>query len=106
MPWTGQDKTYTSGDEAHPKHRDPYRFIPADDFFESFSGKHQPTSVTCKPEDQVTEDKTRNAACHNGRIFRFNNDTLMLIQFIRPLVWRIQFHSKHRKGSEFIDWNS
>ncbi|EKG21729.1 Glycoside hydrolase family 31 [Macrophomina phaseolina MS6] len=106
MPWAGQDKTYTSSDETHPKHRDPFRFIPADDFYEFFSGKHRPTSVTCKPEDQAVEDKTRNAACHNGRIFRFNDDTLMLIQFIRPLVWRIQFDPNRQKGSEYTDWNT
>ncbi|KAK0653238.1 Alpha-glucosidase 2 [Lasiodiplodia hormozganensis] len=106
MPWAGRDNTQTSGDAAHPKHYDPYRFVPADDFFENFTAKCQPNCVTYKPDDQLTEEKTRNPASSHGRIFRLNDDAVLLVQFIRPLVWRIQFNPSYRRGSDFTEWNT
>lgn len=106
MPWAGRDNTQTSGDAAHPKHHDPYRFVPADDFFENFTAKCQPNCVTYRPDDQLTEEKTRNPASSHGRIFRLNDDAVLLVQFIRPLVWRIQFNPGYRRGSDFTEWNT
>ncbi|OJD31815.1 glycoside hydrolase family 31 protein [Diplodia corticola] len=106
MPWDGRDKTQHTADATHPKHSDPYRFVPAEDFFEKFAAKRQPTSVAYRPEDQLTEEKTRNSISSHGRIFRLNSDAVLLVHFIRPLVWKIQFNPGCTQGSSFTDWNT
>ena len=40
-----------------------------------------------------------------GRIFRFNDNTLLLIQFMLPKVWRIRFSPWNRQGSDYSDYN-
>lgn len=110
MPWTGTDKTWETGDGDHPKHRDPYRFIPADDFFESLSnpasGTKQPDSIAFDPEDQLDVNRKPNKACDHGRIFRLNTGGVLLIQFMRPLVWRIRFNPHYAAGHQFTDFNT
>ncbi|RPA77141.1 hypothetical protein BJ508DRAFT_213076 [Ascobolus immersus RN42] len=95
---------------AEVKQRDPYIFKKADDFFEdldrSASGVKRPRSIGYRPEDQLLSDQSPNPACSHGRVFRFNDDSLLLLQFMRPKVWRIRFHAENRNGSDFTNYNS
>ncbi|OCK81473.1 glycoside hydrolase family 31 protein [Lepidopterella palustris CBS 459.81] len=92
------------------KTRDPYTFIKAEDFFSRIitpaSGTKQPASITCLDDDQLLADRTPNPVCSHGRIFRFNDQSLLLVQFIRPKVWRIRFHESNKKGSDFTNYNT
>ncbi|KAI6752279.1 hypothetical protein HG530_013648 [Fusarium avenaceum] len=92
------------------KLRDPYIFVKADDFFQgldSGAGKiNQPARVTYKNDDQLLSNGDRNPACSHGAIFRFNDDSLLLIQFARPKVWQIRFDAINKSGADFTDFNT
>ncbi|EKG12891.1 Glycoside hydrolase family 31 [Macrophomina phaseolina MS6] len=103
------DATIGTQDENHPKHRDPYRFIPADEFFdrELLTGTVRPDSVTFSEKDQLdATGKKLNPACGHGRVFRLSTGAVMLIQFMRPLVWRIRFYPHYKEGHDFTDYNT
>lgn len=91
------------------KKRDPYLFIKADDFFSQVdgpnSGVKRPESVSFKAEDQLLDNGQPNPATSRGRIFRFNDGTFLLVQFMRPKVWRLRFLPTSRKASDFSDYN-
>ncbi|KAM5354780.1 hypothetical protein ACJ41O_001426 [Fusarium nematophilum] len=88
------------------KERDPYIFVKADDFFQGIDAHRgdvkQPTSVSFSEEDQKLDDGKTNPACSHGRVFRFNDDSLLLIQFLRPKVWRVRFDPNNKKGRTII----
>ncbi|KAK5651788.1 hypothetical protein OQA88_11655 [Cercophora sp. LCS_1] len=91
------------------KLRDPYIFKKAEDFFgetDHASGLRQPAKVSYEPGDQLGVDGKTNPATSHGRIFRFNDGTLILIQFMRPRVWRIRFDPNATAGSDYTDYNS
>ncbi|KAI8650703.1 Gal-mutarotas-2 domain-containing protein [Fusarium keratoplasticum] len=98
------------GEFEATKLRDPYIFVKADDFFQGLDspsgGVKQPATVSLQPSDQLLDDGKPNPAVSHGAIFRFNDDSLLLVQFMRPQVWRIRFDPNNRKGSEFTDYNS
>ncbi|KAH7134411.1 glycosyl hydrolases family 31-domain-containing protein, partial [Dactylonectria macrodidyma] len=93
------------------KLRDPYIFIKADDFFQGLDNPNagdvkQPATISYKPDDQLLADGSKNPACSHGNVFRFNDGSLLLIQFMRPRVWRIRFDPNNDKGSDFTDFNT
>ncbi|KIL87446.1 glycoside hydrolase family 31 protein [Fusarium avenaceum] len=92
------------------KLRDPYIFVKADDFFQgldSGTGKiNQPARVTYKNDDQLLSNGERNPACSHGAVFRFNDNSLLLIQFVRPKVWQIRFDANNKNGADFTDFNT
>jgi hypothetical protein len=92
------------------KFRDPYIFKKAEDFFQDIdnpgSGLKQPSKISYKDEDQLTSDKKTNPATSHGRIFRFNDGSLICIQFLRPRVWKVRFDPKAEAGSDYSDFNS
>ena len=92
------------------KLRDPYIFKKAEDFFQDIdntgSGLRQPSKVSYKEDDQLLPDKKTNPATSHGRIFRFNDGSLILIQFLRPRVWKIRFDPKATSGNQYSDFNS
>jgi hypothetical protein len=92
------------------KFRDPYIFKKAEDFFydidTSGSGLKQPSKLSYREDDQTLPDNKPNPATSHGRIFRFNDGALILIQFMRPRVWRIHFDPKANSGSQYSDFNS
>jgi hypothetical protein len=92
------------------KLRDPYIFVKADDFFQgldSGAGKiSQPARVTYKNDDQLLSNGDKNPACSHGAVFRFNDDSLLLIQFVRPKVWQIRFDANNKSGADFTDFNT
>ncbi|KAK0716079.1 alpha-1,4-glucan lyase [Lasiosphaeris hirsuta] len=87
------------------KLRDPYIFIKAEDFFNNVEKFNRPSNISYQDGDQLLGNKANPATSH-GRIFRFNDKTLILIQFMRPRVWRIRFDPKARSGSQYSDFNS
>lgn len=90
-----------------PKNKDWYLFRPADDFFDSLQGAVRPTSVTYEDDDQKKSDGQDNPACSHGRVFRFNDNLgFVLIQFMRPHIWRIRFHHVNQSGAGFSDYNT
>ncbi|KAH7188137.1 glycosyl hydrolases family 31-domain-containing protein [Fusarium flagelliforme] len=92
------------------KIRDPYNFVKSDDFFESIDNGstkiHRPTRISYSESDQLMSDGTKNPACSHGRVFRFNDNSLLLIQFVRPKVWQIRFDPHNEKGEDFTDFNT
>ncbi|KAG8665372.1 hypothetical protein FPOAC2_10450 [Fusarium poae] len=92
------------------KLRDPYIFIKSDDFFQGIdSGSTQlnrPRAITFNQNDQLLSNGNQNPACTHGRIFRFDDDSLLLIQFMRPKVWQIRFDPSNRSGEDFTDFNT
>ncbi|KAH6887057.1 glycosyl hydrolases family 31-domain-containing protein [Thelonectria olida] len=92
------------------KLRDPYIFVKADDFFKdvdtSANKVKRPATIAYRAADQTLDDGSKNPACSHGRVFRFNDDSLLLIQFMRPRVWRIRFDPNNRKASDFTDFNT
>ncbi|KAF4968546.1 hypothetical protein FSARC_4113 [Fusarium sarcochroum] len=89
------------------KLRDPYLFVTSDDFFQNLdSGNakvNRPTRVTYPAADQLLSDGKKNSACSHGAVFRFNDNSLLLIQFSRPKVWQIRFDAKNQEGSNLTD---
>ena len=93
------------------KLRDPYIFRKSEDFFQDIDnpgspGLKQPSKISYQDSDQLLPDKTVNPATSHGRIFRFDDGALLLIQFMRPRVWRIRFDPKATTGSQYSDFNS
>lgn len=92
------------------KQRDPYIFKKAEDVFADIDrtggGVKQPYSIDYRLEDQLLTDGKPNPACSHGKVFRFNDNALLLIQFMRPEVWRIRFDAKNKAGSDFSDYNT
>lgn len=91
--------------------RDPYVFRKAEDFFNDIDdtgalGLKQPNKISYQDDDQLLPDNKANPATSHGRIFRFNDGALILIQFMRPRVWRIRFDPKASSGSQYSDFNS
>ncbi|TKX18260.1 glycosyl hydrolases family 31 protein [Elsinoe australis] len=92
------------------RYRDPYTFQKAEDFFSDFdapaqSWVKQPTSISYTKQDNYDKNKLLDV-CYRGRIFRFDTGGLLLIQFLRPRVWRIRFNEKHIDSSFFTDYNT
>lgn len=81
---------------------DPYTFMKAEDFFDGKSEFNRPFKVT----DHVKPDGTFDDIVKTGAVFRFNDQTLLLIQFIRPKVWRFRFESKFKEPREYSDFNT
>jgi hypothetical protein len=92
------------------KLRDPYIFQKADDFFKEVdslsSGVNQPATIAYNESDQLLQDGKQNPACSHGAVFRFNDNSFLLIQFMRPRVWRIRFDPNNQNGSDFTDYNT
>lgn len=92
------------------KARDPYIFKKAEDFFRDLdndsNGTKRPSIVSFNDNDQKLKDGSPNPVCGHGRIFRFNDDSLLLIEFMRPKVWRIRFDPHNKVGDDFTDYNT
>ena len=90
------------------KTQDPYIFKPAEWFFKEIAGgkPKQPHTISCEEADQQANGTPLPTSSH-GRIFRFNDKLgFLLIQFMRPQVWRIRFHSTNTTPSDFSDYNT
>lgn len=93
------------------KLRDHYIFRKADDFFGNEidgqgSGVKQPKSISYQEADQRLANGSPNPACSHGRVFRFNDGSLLLVQLLRPKVWRIRFDPVNKTGADFTDYNT
>lgn len=93
--------------------RDPYTFQKAEDFFADFDGVASPSKSRVKHPERIGFSKQDNFVkgrlldtCYRGRIFRFDTNALLLIQFLRPQVWRICFDEKNASGTDFTDYNT
>lgn len=102
----------TSDDADTPakywKTQDQYIFKPAEWFFKEIAGGKpiQPHTISCEEADQQANGTPLPVSSH-GRIFRFNDKLgFLLIQFMRPQVWRIRFHSTNTTPSDFSDYNT
>lgn len=90
------------------KTQDSYIFQPAEWFFKDIARGQpkEPHTISCGETDQQANG-TPLAVSSHGRIFRFNDNLgFLLIQFMRPQVWRIRFHSANTTPSDFSDYNT
>ncbi|KOS22241.1 Alpha-glucosidase 2 [Escovopsis weberi] len=112
------------GDEGYEawkiKESDPYTFIKADDFFrqvdENDNGDtvKRPVRAVLLDEDQDMKDpkgKTvANPVAEHGRIFRLYDksgiQSFLLLEFIRPRVWRVRFDPTPSEEPLFTDFNN
>lgn len=107
-------KPYRNDDHFYhndPKH-DPYTFIRAEDFFNdqldnATLGKfNTPVTVT------VVESKPGDNLCDTGALFRFDagrtntEDKFVLIQFVRPQMWRIRFDGEAKNPQDYNNDNT
>lgn len=91
-----------------PINRNPYRFMPAEWFWKEAAYTNNlrvPSKVYLDQADQPEP------VCSHGRIFKLQDEGgnqmgLLLIQFMRPKVWRIRFHSINTSSSDFSDYNT
>lgn len=92
------------------KSRDPYTFKKSEDFFRDLDNDKdntkRPQTISYRESDQQLEDKSENPVSSHGRIFRLNDGCLLLIQFMRPKVWRIRFDATNKTGDDFTDYNT
>ncbi|PNS21179.1 hypothetical protein CAC42_3517 [Sphaceloma murrayae] len=92
------------------KYEDPIAFKKAEDFFADFDCPAKPwvktpVSISYNKQDNYSKNELLDV-CYRGRIFRFDTGGLLLIQFLRPRVWRIRFNEKHIDSSMFTDYNT
>lgn len=91
---------------------DPFIFKPADTFFRDIDNNPQESYFDVKRPQLVTYSESDNASsnevCKYGRIFRLDGakDSLLLIEFIRPKVWRIRFHYENDSPTDFTPYNT
>lgn len=104
-------------DAVAVKKQDHYLFKKADDFFadldrdakNSEQTLHQPRTIAFDKDDQVVLSngtQVPNPVCSHGRIFRFDDGSLLLVQFLRARVWRLRFNPKNTDGADFTDFNT
>ncbi|KAI0485577.1 glycosyl hydrolases family 31-domain-containing protein [Xylaria cf. heliscus] len=95
-------------DYSHPKNLDPYQFKPADDFFKDLGdpqfNTRQPTSIDYDDKDQEVNG-IANPACNFGKIFRFDDGKFLMIQFMRPRIWRLRFNPRFG-AADYSDFNT
>lgn len=95
---------------AEVKGRDPYSFKKAEDFFHGLDNDEantkQPQTVFYRESDQQLKNGEPNPVSSHGRVFRFDDDGLLLVQFMRPRVWRIRFDANNKVGADFTDYNT
>lgn len=99
------------GYAAHAKSRDPFTFQPADDFFADLDGEtvhtHRPVSVSYHAADQTPKPGFESPINHKyGRILRFDDGKHLVVQFLRPRVWRIRFNPRSKAASDYSDFNT
>jgi len=90
------------------KTQDPYIFTPAEWFFKEIADGNpkQPHTISYEEADQQANGTPLPVSSH-GRIFHFNDKLgVLLIQFMRPRVWRIRFNSTNTTPSDFSDYNT
>jgi hypothetical protein len=90
--------------------QDKYTFQKAEEFFEDFGDDakpwvNTPESISYNEADNYVDGKLREP-CYRGRIFRLDTGGLLLIQFLRPQVWRIRFNEKLLTPIEISDYNT
>ncbi|KAL7276242.1 hypothetical protein RUND412_000778 [Rhizina undulata] len=85
---------------------DSYTFTKAEDFYGSlYRGEfNNPNKVTYEASDNVFDAK--NPILRAGVVFRLEDQTLLLLQFIRPKVFKITFEAQYLTASEYHDFNS
>ncbi|KAG0639095.1 glycosyl hydrolases family 31-domain-containing protein [Tuber brumale] len=89
---------------------DSHSFLLPEEFFESFhQGKFtSSTRVTYHPED----NSPSNPVISTGVLLRLStrnsgeSEPLLLIQFVRPKVWRIRFDPNNTHPDDYDDYNS
>lgn len=101
----------TPGYAVDSKSRDPFTFQPADDFFADLDAgavpTHRPASVSYHATDQTPKPGSTNPVSQKyGRIFRFDDGKYLVIQFLRPRVWRIRFNPRWSEASDYTDFNT
>ncbi|KAI9729368.1 MAG: hypothetical protein M1834_006892 [Cirrosporium novae-zelandiae] len=96
--------------QKYDKYADKYLFKKAEHFFQdldnSGSGTQRPSIISYSDADQLDQNGMLSPVCSHGRVFRLNDGALILIQFIRPKVWRLQFNEENKKGADFTDYNT
>ncbi|KAF8761301.1 glycosyl hydrolase 31 family [Rhizoctonia solani] len=94
------------------KQSDPYRYIKAEDFFSDLDSKGgKPQWARVENVKLVTtsfdsKSAITNRACDHGLAFRDDNNKILLVQFIRPTVFRVRFNPRYTSVEQYSTWNS
>jgi len=104
------DPELKTGAPSALKSSDPFLFLKAEEFFHRFdssgSKTRQPSSISYFDEDQRSKNGLENPVCRYGAIFRFDTGALLLIQFVRPKLWRLRFEQVNKEAADFKDYNT
>lgn len=88
---------------------DPYRFVDVESFFTELDSPNPTVPKYDRIENVVryhAESKEQENTVHHGAAFRDDNKKILLIQFVRPTLFRIQFNPKYTSLDNYSDKNS
>ncbi|KAH8895231.1 hypothetical protein GQ53DRAFT_855393 [Thozetella sp. PMI_491] len=96
------------------KLRDPFIFKRAEEFYSDIDTLDteviHPSVAYYDHSDQVLPSGEKNPTCGHGAIFRLKQngkaDVFLLIQFMRPKVWRIRCDPSNTSPTDFTDYNT
>lgn len=83
---------------------DPINFITAEDFYSGAAKWNTPKTIT-KVHDRAPANIKFKEYWH-GVTLEFNDNTLCVVQFIRPTLWRIRYDPAVILLDEYTDNNS
>ena len=92
------------------KQDDPYRYVKAEDFFGDLdAGRlncNRVENVQQHPDQFDSEGNVTHEACGHGRAFVDDHGKIIIIQFVRPTVFRIRFRPEYESLGKWSDRNS
>jgi hypothetical protein len=91
---------------------DPIKFVKAEDFFNAMnstnSGWNSPkevVNISSKPPKDLDPDNPNAADYYHGVTVTFDDETLCVMQFIRPTAFRVRYDPAVRNSDEYGDEN-
>lgn len=83
---------------------DPLNFTIAEDYFNE--AKYWDGPISIKEVLEAPPENIANKDYWRGVTLKFNDDTLAVIQFIRPTLWRVRYDPLVKSPNEYGDQNS
>jgi hypothetical protein len=89
---------------------DPIKFVKAEDYFtamneDSWKGPTKIVAITAEPPKPLDPDNPEAADYYHGVTLTFDDNTLCVIQFIRPTVFRVRYDPAVQNRDEYGDEN-
>lgn len=82
---------------------DPLNFCTAEDYFKEAPGWGGPTRINSILETPPADIKVKSS--WHGVTLKFNDNTLCVVQYIRPTLWRVRYDPVVKDANEYSDVN-